>query len=87
MKDKKLTNDDTRDIAIRCVDNMFEKNLLNYKCYDENVEFTIQDMIHNEINKALNIEEDDVCLKCDQYPYSDTDKHCPICFDEIKEKK
>ena len=27
MKDKKLTNDDTRDIAIRCVDNMFEKNL------------------------------------------------------------
>ena len=58
MKDKKLTNDDTRDIAIRCVDNMFEKNLLNYKCYDENVEFTIQDIIHNEINKALNIEND-----------------------------
>ena len=53
---EKTTNDDTRDIAIRCVDNMFEKNLLNYKCYDENVEFTIQDMIHNEINKALNIE-------------------------------
>ena len=86
MKDKKLTNDDTRDIAIRCVDNMFEKNLLNYKCYDENVEFTIQDIIHNEINKALNITEDDVCPKCDQYPYSDTDKHCPVCFDIIKGK-
>ena len=27
----------------------------------------------------------DVCLKCDQYPYSDTDKHCPVCFDEIEE--
>ena len=51
------------------------------------MEFKIQDIIHNEINKALNITEDDVCPKCDQYPYSDTDKHCPVCFDEIKEKK
>ena len=33
------------------------------------------------------ITEDDTCPKCDQYPYSDTDKHCPVCFDEIKEKK
>ena len=31
--------------------------------------------------------EDDVCPKCDQYPYSDTDKHCPICFDEIKKEE
>ena len=78
---KKITNDDTRDIAIRCVDSMFEHNLL-----DMNDEFKIQDIIHNEINKALNITEDDVCPKCDQYPYSDTDKHCPVCFDIIKGK-
>jgi hypothetical protein len=50
---KKITNDDTRDIAIRCVDSMFEHNLL-----DMNDEFEIQDIIHNEINKALNIKED-----------------------------
>ena len=39
----------------------------------------------NEINKALSITEDDVCPKCNQYPYSDTDKHCPVCFDEIRD--
>ena len=49
----KITNDDTRDIAIRCVDSMFEHNLL-----DMNDEFKIQDIIHNEINKALKIKED-----------------------------
>ena len=32
-------------------------------------------------------EKDDTCPKCDQYPYSDTDKHCPVCFDEIKQTK
>ena len=80
---KKLTNDDTRDIAIRSVDKMFENNLLNSKYCDD--EFDIQDIIHNEINKALNIKKDDVCPKCDQYPYSNTDKHCPVCFDEISD--
>ena len=29
------------------------------------------------------ITEEDTCPKCNQYPYSDTDKHCPVCFDEI----
>ena len=71
MKDKKITNDDTRDIAIRCVDSMFEHNLLDSKYYEQDDEFIIQDIIHNELNKALNITEDDVCPKCNQYPYSD----------------
>ena len=29
--------------------------------------------------------KDDMCPKCNQYPYSDTDKHCPVCFDEISD--
>ena len=53
---EKTTNDDTRDIAIRCVDTMFDHNLLDSKYYDQDDEFIIQDIIHNEINKALNIE-------------------------------
>ena len=55
---KQLTNDDTRDIAIRCVDSMFKHNLLDSKYYEQDDEFIIQDIIHNEINKALNIKED-----------------------------
>ena len=82
---KKITNDDTRDIAIRCVDKFYEKDLL--KIEDNDDEFNIQDIIHNEINKALSITEDDVCPKCNQYPYSDTDKHCPVCFDVIGDDK
>ena len=84
MKDKKLTNDDTRDIAIRCIDSLINNRIIHEDLYGD-MEFEIQDIIHNEINKALNIGEDDVCSKCDQYPYSDTDKHCPVCFDEIEE--
>ena len=89
---KKITNDDTRDIAIRCVDKFYEKGLLKIKesfknREDNDDEFKIQDIIHNEINKALSITEDDMCPKCNQYPYSNTDKHCPICFDEINNKE
>ena len=82
---KKITNDDTRDIAIRCVDSMFEHNLLDSKYCEQDDEFTIQDIIQNEINKALNIKEDDTCPKCDQYPYSEKENNCPVCFDAIGE--
>ena len=64
-KQKELDNDDTRDIAIRCVNSMFEHNLLDSKYYEQNDEFIIQDIIHNEINKELNIKEDDA--KQNQY--------------------
>ena len=53
-----LNNDNTRDIAIRCVDEIFEHNLLDAKYYPQDDEFKIQDIIHNEINKALKIKED-----------------------------
>jgi hypothetical protein len=57
-----LNNDNTRDIAIRCVDEMFEHNLLDSKWYEPSKladdEIMIQDIIHNEINKALKIKED-----------------------------
>ena len=49
-----LDNDNTRDIAIRCVDEMFEHNLYNFEQDDE---FILQDIIHSQINKALKIKE------------------------------
>ena len=85
MKDKKLTNDDTRDIAIRCLDSLINNRIIHEDLGD--MEFKIQDIIHNEINKALNIKEDDICPKCDQYPYSEKENNCPVCFDEIKQTK
>lgn len=48
-----LDNDNTRDIAIRCVDKM-----LQLYSYQQDDEFILQDIIHNEINKALNIKEE-----------------------------
>tara|TARA_R100000152_G_C6742319_1_gene166094 strand:+ start:294 stop:584 length:291 start_codon:yes stop_codon:yes gene_type:complete len=50
-----LDNDNTRDIAIRCVDAMFEHNLLDCKYYEQDDEFMLQDIIHSQINKALKI--------------------------------
>ena len=53
-----LDNDNTRDISIRCVDKIFEHNLLVSKYYEQDDEFILQDIIHSEINKALQIEEE-----------------------------
>tara|TARA_R100001463_G_scaffold6332_6_gene20885 strand:+ start:1781 stop:2068 length:288 start_codon:yes stop_codon:yes gene_type:complete len=50
-----LDNDNTRNIAIRCVDEMFEHNLLDSKYYEQDDEFILQDIIHSQINKALKI--------------------------------
>lgn len=50
-----LDNDNTRDIAIRCVDKMYNSNLL--KCSSDS--FLVQDLIHNEINKGLKIKEEE----------------------------
>ena len=52
----KITNDDTRDIAIRCLDSLINNKIIHEDLGD--MEFKIQDIIHNEINKALNIKED-----------------------------
>ena len=53
----------------------------------------IQSLIKDTYNKPLaerkkeykkNGLDDATCQTCDQYPYSETDNHCPICFVEIK---
>jgi copper chaperone CopZ len=37
--------------------------------------------------KKITAMNEETCPKCDQHPYSETDRHCPVCFDEIKENK
>ena len=51
---KMMTNDDTRDIAIRCVDRLVLGGYVK-DCVDTNdtTEFSVQDIIHEETNKAL----------------------------------
>tara|TARA_Y100001963_G_scaffold80269_1_gene111397 strand:+ start:237 stop:536 length:300 start_codon:yes stop_codon:yes gene_type:complete len=53
-----LNNDNTRDIAIRCVDEIFGDIVGRDRLFPTDDEFKIQDIIHNEINKALKIKED-----------------------------
>jgi len=81
-------NDSTRDIAIRCVDRLVKEGYVK-DCTGTNdtTEFSVQDIIQEEINKNDRFIEE-TCPKCDQHPYSETDRHCPVCFDEItKEDK
>ena len=54
-----LDNDNSRDIAIRCVGSMFDHNLLDSKYLSSEDEFEIQDIIHDEINKAFKIKGDE----------------------------
>ena len=51
---KMMTNDDTRDIAIRCFDRLVLGGYVK-DCVDTNdtTEFSVQDIIHEEINKEL----------------------------------
>jgi hypothetical protein len=53
--ENKITYDDTRDIAIRCVDKLIELNVLSEKEYN----FEIQDLIQDEINNVLELDIDD----------------------------
>ena len=52
---KKITYDDTRDIAIRCVDILIELDILS----EEEHNFEIQDLIQDEINNVLGLDIDD----------------------------
>ena len=54
-----LTDDNTRDIAIRCIDKFYDHNLLDAKYYEQDDEFMLQNIIHSEINKALNIKKEE----------------------------
>jgi len=53
------TNDDTRDLAIQITDELVKKGYVpNCIDTDSEIEFEVQDIIHERINKALNIDED-----------------------------
>jgi hypothetical protein len=52
--EKKITYDDTRDIAIRCVDKLIELNILS----EEEHNFEAQDLIQDEINEVLGLDID-----------------------------
>ena len=54
--EKKITYDDTRDIAIRCIDKLIELNALSIT--EQNF-FEVQDLIQDEINEVLNLDIDD----------------------------
>ena len=51
----KINYEQTRNIAIRCIDKMIEKKILN----ENEHHFDIQDMIQDEINKVLGLDIDD----------------------------
>jgi hypothetical protein len=63
-----MTNDDTRDIAIRCVDRLVSEGYVK-DCVDtdDTTEFSVQDIIHEEINKALT---DKFCGNCGKSEYA-----------------
>ena len=55
-----MTNDDTRDIAIRVVDKLVEEGLVkNSIDTDDENEFIVQDIIHEELNKQLGVKRED----------------------------
>lgn len=53
--DMKITYDDTRDMAIRCIDKMISEGILKK---DEH-NFETQDIIQDEINKVFGLDIDD----------------------------
>jgi hypothetical protein len=53
--EKKITYDDTRDIAIRCIDKLIDLKVL---CENEH-NFEVQDLIQDEINEVVGLDIDD----------------------------
>jgi len=51
----KLIYDDTRDIAIRCIDKLIDLKLLP----EDEHNFEVQDLIQDEINNVLGLDIDD----------------------------
>jgi hypothetical protein len=51
----RITYDDTRDIAIRCIDKLIDLKLLSE--YEHN--FEVQDLIQDEINSVFGLDIDD----------------------------
>ena len=53
---KKVTYDDTRDIAIRIIQTLIEEGFLED---DDDHYFDVQDTIHDEINQVLGLNDED----------------------------
>lgn len=51
----KITYDDTRDMAIRCIDKMISEGILK----EDEHNFDTQDIIQDEINKIFGLDIDD----------------------------
>jgi len=51
----KITYDDTRDIAIRCIDKLIDLKLLP----EDEHNFEVQDLIQDEINSVFGLDIDD----------------------------
>ena len=63
----KVTNDDTRDVAIRIVEYLIDNQYITEFEDEHEWDFDIQDVIHDEINKLLNIDDtlvESVDVKC-----------------------
>ena len=57
---KEITYDDTRDVAIRCVDKLIDLGYIDKSILDNNdTYFEIQDSIQDEINNVLELDIDD----------------------------
>lgn len=57
---KKVTYDDTRDVAIRVLDKLVELGFVpDCTDTDDETEFDVQDLIHDEINAVLGIDDDE----------------------------
>ena len=59
-KEKVVTYDDTRDVAIRIVEYLIDNEYIT-EFEDENQwDFHIQDVIHDEVNSLLGLKQDEV---------------------------
>ena len=58
-QEKLVTYDDTRDIAIRCVNKLIESQAQRSIIFNDEHNFEIQDLIHDEINEVLGLDIDD----------------------------
>ena len=90
----KITYDDTRDMAIRCIDKMISKGILK----EDEHNFETQDIIQDEINKVFGLDIDDnfevnIQIKnkweyktCDRCPYDVLDEEGDVlehhCIDD-----
>ena len=70
-----INKDDARDFSIRIVEHLISKlgwdepTLPESEWYPFELQDKITDILCNN----------DTCQECDQHPYSNTDKMCPVC--------